>query len=195
MEEFCGHLPALDVLSPAIPLQREVILQEDQPAKTKIMQARHVKKKMQVLGLGPALGPRKHILQFSLISFRRQTLITKEGWCRIHVIKIIICSCPERGAPVSSGLLKKAKQREVFCPLLTLPPCCGPAGTSPGPGCHGISPCIPAAPVLQAAGLREAAFQPGQAFWKQLPPPGTTHRPLSVPRSNLFSFGIPAKPT
>ena len=31
MEESCGHLPALDVLSPAVPLQREVILQGDKP--------------------------------------------------------------------------------------------------------------------------------------------------------------------
>ena len=93
---------------------------------------------------------------------------------------------------MSSGLFKEAKQRRVFCPLLASPPCHRPAGTSPGPGCHGISPWVP---PLQAAGLREAASQPGQTFWKGLPPPGTTHQPPSVPTSSLLSLRIPAKPT
>lgn len=67
---------------------------------------------------------------------------------------------------MSSSLFKEAKPRQVFCPLLALPSCHGAAGTNPGPGCHGISPWVPAAPVLQTAGLGEAASQPGQAFWK-----------------------------
>lgn len=67
---------------------------------------------------------------------------------------------------MSSSLFKEAKPRQVFCPLLALPSCHGAAGTNPGPGCHGISLWVPAAPVLQTAGLGEAASQPGQAFWK-----------------------------
>lgn len=94
---------------------------------------------------------------------------------------------------MSSGLFKQAKNTDgyFFAPSLHHPP----AGTSLGPSCHSISLRVPAAPALQTVGLGEATSQPGQAFWKRLPPAGVTHQPLSVPRSNSSSFRIPAKPT
>lgn len=95
---------------------------------------------------------------------------------------------------MSSGPYKEAKHEDIyFSPSLHRHPAMGLPAPSPWGQAVTASPWGQAAPAPQAVGLGEAASQPGQAFWKLLPPPGATHHPVPVP--GLFSFRIPAKPT
>lgn len=94
---------------------------------------------------------------------------------------------------MTSGPYKEAKHEDIcFSPSLHRHPAMGLPAPPQGQAVT-VSPWVPAASALQAVGLGEAASQPGQAFWKWLPPPGVTHHPVPVP--GLFSFRIPAKPT